>query len=545
MNVIEVESNFFGRKGVLDLLKKRLLGLKEGYRQNIALLGDRFVGKTTVLLKFISDLEDDDVIKIYIDLDNRDLHYFSAKFIGSILYHYAKAKNFPLHDDVPLLVETLKEHLPLTVKEIRRIQSHISHGKRNEAYACLLNLPEVFSNETNNFCLVFLEEFHNLEEMSISNAFQELGKKIMTQQKSLYVVTSSYPEIARKILSEKLSLLFGNFEVVTVEPFSLKTSRDFIEQRIKPLKMGHPLRNFLIDFTGGQPLYLNLILKEVVNLASIHQQTEIFNPILIQAIENRIFDQWGVLTRHFELIINNMCSAKGNRIIASALIALSNNKLRLKDLAKILEVKQGVLTQKINRLIDNNLVVKNGSVIYLKDKVFRFWIKYVFQRRLKAITLTPEKLRRDFVEEVENSIDSFNLHSQKDLSNRIMELFQCFDDEAFSINGRKYKLPIFRSVESMKLDAGSFNPFDMIKATSREGDWFIVLKRESFCENDVQRFLVESRKFSPRPQRLIMISFSDLDQNAKLKALQERFWIWNEAEVNALLNFYEKPYIVL
>ena len=36
---------FCGRKVILDLLKRRVLGLKEGYRQNVALLGYPYVGK--------------------------------------------------------------------------------------------------------------------------------------------------------------------------------------------------------------------------------------------------------------------------------------------------------------------------------------------------------------------------------------------------------------------------------------------------------------------------------------------------------------------
>ena len=44
--------------------------------------------------------------------------------------------------------------------------------------------------------------------------------------------------------------------------------------------------------------------------------------------------------------------------------------------------------------------------------------------------------------------------------------------------------------------------------------------------------------------RCILISLSSLDENARVRALQERMWIWNEVEVNTLMNLFDKPFIV-
>src|SRR3989338_2141733 len=118
----DFEKNFFGRTEILDLLKKRVIDLKEGCRQNVALLGNQYVGKSAVLRKFLSNLDEPDVITIYLDLENRDFQYFFMKFTGSLLYNYSKSRKLPLHDDLNILMETTKEFIPQTIQVIKKIQ---------------------------------------------------------------------------------------------------------------------------------------------------------------------------------------------------------------------------------------------------------------------------------------------------------------------------------------------------------------------------------------------------------------------------------------
>ena len=93
MNLTDAEYNFFGRRQVLDLLSKRIRGLKDGYRQNLAVLGRRHVGKTSLIRRFVSDFEDKDVVVLYLDLESHDFGYFAQQFSKGILYHYLKNQN--------------------------------------------------------------------------------------------------------------------------------------------------------------------------------------------------------------------------------------------------------------------------------------------------------------------------------------------------------------------------------------------------------------------------------------------------------------------
>jgi len=531
------------RKAIFDLLKKRFLGFKDGYRQNIALLGRRYIGKTTIVQHFLAELDDCDVIEVYVDLTAKDFPYLFSKYIGGLLYNFSVKENLPLYDDFNLLLEGTKKHLPLTHKIIAKIQSDIKHGRWSEAHRSLISLPETFTTETNKFCLIVFDEFQNLEALTIPSAFQELGKNIMTQKRCLYIMTSSFLAEAQRILSEKLSLLFGNFEIVFVDSFDGQESQAFIHQVLGDIKIGDGLRDFLVDFTGGQPLYLNLILQELKYLTAVHQQIEIYVPLLIRAIENIIFNPWGVLSRHFEDMVERMTMNKGLSGLASLLGILASGKKRQGELTKALNLRPKIITQLLSRLIEEGVVVKNGNFFYLHDKLFKYWAKYVFHRRLKAIDPSFTKQREAFMEELNHSIDSFKINLQKDLSSRLVELLYCFDNESLLMNGRKYKLPVFSKIEAIRLSDKEGVVGQVIQATALEGPWFVIFK-DQIGEGDVNIFLGELKKHGFKPLGYIVISPRALDENARIRALQERMWIWHEQELNTLSRFYDQPFFL-
>lgn len=543
MNRSDFDKVFLGREDILEILKKRISGLKDGYRQNVALLGNPNIGKTTLLKHFLHNLDDQKVSSIHLDLGNKDFTYFLNKFVGSLLYSYCKNHGLPIHNQIPVLMESAKLKIPYTLSVIKKIYQDFEKGKFAECYLGLLNLPEVFTNETGTFAVLVFDEFQNIEEFQIPEVFQNLGKKIMTQKRCLYILSSSYEALAKKIIGEKLSLLFGNFEVIPVEAFDAKSSQQCIERNLGEVKIGAQLRNFIIDFAGGHPLYLNLISQETHNLAAIYRQTEIYMPIIVQAIENTIFDRWGVISRHFELIVNEISSAKVNAMTVPVLLSMAAGKNKLEDIVSDLNVKKSLVAQRLARLIELGIVVKNGNFHYFKDKLFKYWIKYVYQRRLKAVDFSSESQQKEFKDEINSCIEEFKLTSRKDFSSRIVDLLSCFDNESFQLNGRKYKIPPFRTIEPVKLSFGYSNAYDLIKATTESGVWVVVLKKESFGEQEVNSIVAESKKMGGKPERCMIISLTDLDENAKLRALQEKFWVWCEGELNTVLTLFDKPSI--
>ena len=544
MNLINVDQNFFGRRSVLEILKKRVLGLKEGYRQNVALLGNRYMGKTVLLHRLMSQMEEQDVFFIYLDLENRDFDYFSVQFTKSLLYNYLKKENLTVQEDLKLLCLEAKDCLPRTVFLVQAIENFTAQGKILEAYHMILSLPEVFTQETGKSVVLIFDEFGYLENFNIPEVFAELGKRIMTQKNCLYIVASSSPQQTQTILSEKLSLLFGNFEIIPLDPFNFSEAQGLIEHNLDGIKMGLHLRNFIADFTGGHPLYINLICQELICLTGVYVQKEIYAPIITQAIENVIFNRWGVISRHFELEINALTTGKCNGLTVAVLGALAQGKHKISDLSESLKLKVSQITLRVNALQDSNVVERNGNYYHIKDKLFSYWVKYVYQRRLRVIDLEPGRSRKQFKEEINRALNDFGLVARKDLSVRVSDLMHKFDNESFVLCGRRYKLTSFRDIKVLKLRIGTGNYFDAISAESQEGNWLVVLKKDPVHDTDLNGILEEIKRLDPRPTRSVIVSLSGLDENAKVRALQERLWIWDEDQLNCLMHLFDEPLIV-
>jgi predicted transcriptional regulator/GTPase SAR1 family protein len=536
-------NNLFGRLDILEALKKKVNNFKEGYRQNIALIGHEQSGKTSLIKQFLSDFKDEQIILVYLEIRTDEFRYFAHKFFGGLLYNFLKSRNLSPRDDLDYLIGISKPLIPRTVEEIKKIKSDVDNERLTEAYRSLLNLPEIFISETGKFCLIIIDEFQKLGEMKISNPFAELGKKIVSQRNCMFIFSSSQEIRARQILSEDLSLLFGNFEIINLGRFDVKTSSDFIDQVLGNIKIKPEYKSFLVNFTGGEPLYLKLFSEEAASLVRQEFTEELTLPILVRCLQLTLFDDWGILNKHYSYCVEKLISGKANRIYITILLAIANGNRKIKEIMASAHKNKNEISQKINRLIELNLVARNVNSYYIPDKIFNFWLRFVYQMKLDTVCQDEIEFKAAFRKRTEDLIRDFTQIYEKDTLDRIVELFNLFGAETLQLNGHRYKFSNFRDVKPINFADKENNLSQGAVASSRDMLWFILLKEERFVEEDVLMFLSECKKRKTAPQRRIIISLGETDPNAKLMALKEKIWVWSLADLNTVLNLYNRPFI--
>ena len=540
-----VGENFFGRHEILDLLLKRAKALKSGYRQNVAIIGHQQLGKTSILRHFLSTLLDPEILSVYVEIKLQSLDYFVDQFIRSLLFQYlVQTRAVNPTESLEKLVLAAQGDIPKTVARIREIADLLKSRRAEEAYVKLFELTSSIKSETGKNCIVILDEFHRLGEFGVKNAFSDFGKRIMLQKDTMYLLSSSSFSASRKILAEKLSLLFGHFERIYLENFDFQTSFAFINKKIQPLAISANLKNYLVSFTDGHPFFLETITSRLRELCLSENQKEVTAATIGETFYRLFYESQGVLNQYFMKLIAPWTQARsrGKHLLILAEIARGNNKL--KDIAEALNAGQRDVSSQITELIEYELLVKTGVFYRFHNKIFRFWLREVYEK--KELSLLGSLGKKEFFAA---SMNKMIFEHEEILSmsavERVESLFAAFRDDLVEFGEKARKLPHFTEVlKSTGSLAGTNEDARKIIAKGRGRCWVCQVTEEKATEKEVMA-LVHGVSATALAPTKVLFALAGLDENAKLLAKEKRVMALSLSRVNLLMDLYGKPPIIL
>jgi GTPase SAR1 family protein len=529
-----IKDNFFGRQTCLDILEKRIRDLKDGYRQNIAIIGDELVGKTSIIFRLLDKFYDNRIIMLYLEVRPESFSLFANRFIGALLYNFLINSGIPLKEDLDFLIKKSEKYIPKTVEKIKFILSALGKRKKNNTFTELFSLCEIFNEESGKFCVIILDEFYNLENIGIKNLYREWTKLLISQKNTMYIIISSLKFKTRMILSKNLSLLFGNFEVITVEPFDIKTSEKYLKHRLGNLNLNLGLNNFIVHFTGGYPFYLEVITDALLKTNQSN---------LTDILENLLFDTSGILNQRFSNYLKRFLDSGHSQDYISILYLISSGHNKLKDIAHILHKTKKELSLSINHLFELDTLTRSGDFLKINDRVFSFWLRFVYQERLKSLTFDAKNQKAIFRQHIENIIKEFIFNAQKPIIERMSELLRLFQNEVVQIEKKRLRLNHFREIKPLEFTHRSLK--DGLIGRSDDSLWIMAFKYDLLTEEDISEFAKECKKYRHKLQKKIIIAFQDIDTNARLRALEEKILTWDLSNLNQVLDLFYKPRIIV
>ena len=536
-----VGSAFFGRKEVLDTLGKRVNALKAGYRQNVALTGQMLSGKSSILYQFLYTLKDTSLIPVYVEVVEESFPSFADKFVATLLYGYLKSEARDTERGLPCLIKTSEALIPHTVRAIKKLQDRISVKKYTEAYKNLLDLTSILKKETGKSCVVILDEFHNLEFHKIKKPYFHFGKFMMIQKDTMYIVSSSQINAIKRILSEKLALLYGNFEVIEISGFDGKTARAFLEEKLQNLDMQRSQLDYLIDFTGGNPFYLDVISKKIIEIANSRKLTRADGGLIAEAFTSLIYTTSGTINQYFTNNIMNLIERAMRKECLDILTALALGKNKLKDIAGWFNKKSASkLSKELERLIELDMVFKNGVFYEVRDRVFKFWLRAVYHEKKTSLVDDIVNRAGDFVKEVEIDAGEYRRQSEQSTLERVGSLFSLFNGETIEIERKKRRLPKFVKIESRKY--GKSDGLLAYQAADRY--WVCEIFQDTVDEASMLDLIERYYPVREKVAKKVCMALGGIDTNALLLAKEKNVWVWDIDSTNALLGLYKKRNLV-
>jgi hypothetical protein len=526
--------DFFAREDIISELAKSAESIKQGYRQNIAIVGNSLIGKSSLLLHFLGSLSDDkNVIPVYIDMQCANVKEFISAFIKSAFYNALKKQvDVKLPADTDSLLENAKAIFPKSYDLARRVLRLAEEASIDDAFSEAWDIPAFLSTESGCFVLVVVDEFNRISSFNTDKPYQVLGRKIMTQQKTLFIFSSSSSVQAKKILSEKLSLLFGGFKVIDICPFSPEQSKDFMRLSLKGIKISKAMVDFIVSFTGGHPFYLSAIVRRI-NLANNYGAYKITEKRLSSIMAELIFCPGGVLNQFFYNKISEIDASVSGASVFDAIKSFVKTG-SFSDIAGRSTLQPAELNSIAGSLLELGFAQKSGTLYAITDPMFRMWIEVKSKSRNLCFDFMPKQERDDYSGEIQARILSFKAEQVKNLDTRLIELINCFDNDYFFIDERVRALPKVKNVSMKK-----YRKYDILMTQASKKKCLFVLCHDKIDEEDIAGIYENFKGFkAAKPKTTIIASFG-IEQAAKLLAKQRSFCIWERSDITRLFNFYK------
>lgn len=519
--------DFFNREDILERLKAE---------RNFALIGQRKVGKTSIILEYLRRNPDPQVLTSYIYiLFEETPTSFARKYLRAILGAFLASVQVEVDPFTPIedLVTQVIQALPALAPAIMRLSKEVEGKPGVETIALLLALPERIAIASGKRYLICLDEFASLAGFDLP-ILDILRQRIMEDHHVRYIIAASAIGTMQKVLEESTSPLFGHFDVIWVDAFSYEDARLFLRHIFDKAGMAFPelLMNFLIEFTAGFPYYLAVLAESTTFFCRKAGKGTVDAGCVIRALQKEVFETDGRIYIHF---VDTLAKTLLRRNLGKHLEILKSASLggmRLTDISKETGYSPQELKGPINFLLRARYLAKRNRLYLVPDPMLRFWFKYCYPLQEEVYLADFDAKIERFRSQAEAMLAAYRSEIGKGDEARVRELFRSFDGRQ-KLHGRT--LPRFIRVERRSI-AGE--EFDLVAEADGEY-WVGEVKARPVHERDVERFLEKLTALNGwNVREKLLICLAGIEARAQSSARKSGLWVWSLADVNTLMKVY-------
>jgi len=351
---------FVRREYYLELLDKNTNSFKKGAAKNIALLGSRKSGKTSIVKEHIKNVKD--VIPVYIDLEKISLNpeNFSVEFIGNIIFHFLK-KPLKEYKKFLLLENLLRNESQISKNAfslIKTIENELLKIKPDQKLLVesAFNFAEILGKENNKKFLIVFDNFENIFDLNNFSQIKDVLSVINFSAEDVsYIATSS-------AIKQSLALL-KKFECYEIKNLEKHETVELIEGIIG--KSDKNINEEIFALSNGHPLVIILISKKY------NETKDVKRAFLIELLQknNSIYNYCNESLNYY------YNRARGQTLLKTILKVVANEELRLSEIAKKIYRSAPVTKSVIERLMEVDIIYKKDNKFYFSDTVLRLWLR--------------------------------------------------------------------------------------------------------------------------------------------------------------------------
>ena len=375
-------------KELLDKMRSRKINY------NIAVLGYRRVGKSSILVKLQDELsKDENIIPVYFDVQKNmaEPKIFFTRLQSTIFAAYilklnktekVKTKTKIVVEGVSRLIDAIKSKkitsIGVEISAEGTVMPKINFGNKKPDYTnvfyAVFETLNAFAEESNKKFVVILDEFQDFMDLKRYEGLKEIFNlfRAVIQEKGdnvSYIIGGSRVHMLNEILDSGKSPLFTHFEKMLIQGMDKKFSIELFTKYLnaKNVKVKEGIAEKAYEIVGGIPFYL-------MALAEAWKPNEKIEDVFYHNLTNSL----GTLKNYVDYVLaENLGSVKGGPILKTILRALatSDKGLTYSELSHKINVTMTKLPSYMNSLEKSDLVEKTEKKFKVRDKIVREYLK--------------------------------------------------------------------------------------------------------------------------------------------------------------------------
>lgn len=455
-----LHDDFFNRTEELTRLTDLTTRLQAGAPTWLAILGQRKVGKTSLLLEARRRSEEESVVFVTLDLHERlpvSLDIFRTYVLRTLDAFFSAELGTSLEAVAPakLTSTLLRSSTVLTLPPALREELFDLLGRLDDETAIpqLLDLPEKLAAATERYVVSAWDEFQEVA------AIRGRGKALLStlrsrwqqHQRVAYIISGSEPTMLRELVLDHGSPFFQHFDVMSLGPLPHAEAVELMQTASQGVLPDESIAQ-LIATVGTHPFYLQVCGEELVRSGAPYDDNAIKD--LLQRL---MFSRTGRLALYFERVHMDAVGRSARLDATLRAIALEG-PLRLTDIAKEIGASSADALRYLDRLAD---IVRRGDddTYTLADAPFRLWLAW----RSPGGAAVPMSVLGDHAERLvaaHLASMGFDLVYQSRASRGAFDLLATRGPRQIGVQVKRTSLPLVFETEAwwrMHAEAARFN----------------------------------------------------------------------------------------
>lgn len=361
---------------------------------NVAVLGYRRVGKTSILVKLQDELsKNSNIIPIYFDIQKNmaEPKIFFTQLQKTIFDAYihklngaqkVKARAKVASNAIMNIFNAIKSKkitsMGAEISPDGTILPKIDFGDKKPDYTnvfySVFKTLKVLSEESNMKFVVILDEFQDFTKLNRYEGLNEIFNlfRAVVQERGdniSYIVSGSRVHMLNEILNSGKSPLFTHFEKMSIqgmdEKFSIELFTKYLKAREVKIEKDIPKKAF--ELVGGMPFYL-------MALAEAWKPNEDIKDTFYHSLTNSL----GTLKNYVDYVLaEDLGSITGGPILRTILraVAKSDEGLSYSEISHKINVPMTKLPFYIGNMENSDLIEPVDKKFKIRDNIIREYLK--------------------------------------------------------------------------------------------------------------------------------------------------------------------------